>query len=707
LAETVEEALPEENRARPRPRFSLPEGMLPGRPFSLRRLFSEALADALDHRRHIVLLPFGLIAGVILYLGATFEPLGPASAGLALGLAGLACFARFRRARTALRWLVFLTSVAAGFALPSAHAAISGTTMLDAPTVAVIEGRVVERIQSGPDRQTVFVELIGSDAPARLAGLRIVRLIVDDAPPILPDATLSVRARLFEVPGPVAPGAYDPQIHEYFHGVGAYATALDPPVVEASGGSFASFVGWVRGVIAERIDAHLNGSAEAFAVALTIGEQGAISDEDRLAMARAGLAHVISISGLHLTLVAGLSFLLLRLLMAVGPLGSRLPTKAIAAAAGIVVALGYLFISAASVATIRSTIMLALIFAAVIAGRRALTMRNVVLAALVILALSPLEVLRPGFQLSFVAVVALIGVYEGFANRPPRESGPQPFLLRYAGGLAMTSIVAGIATAPYAAFHFQQFAPLGLLGNLLVVPLTGVLILPAGLAAILLIPFGLEGPFFALMGLGIEGMLGVAYWVSSLSGPLTVTPEVSLTALIAVTLGVAWFAFFRHPVRYAGAAAALVFFVLLGWQAPPDLIISDSSQAVAIRTTDGLRLVGSNRTSFSVEAWSQRYGAALAEFDPVGTCDDFGCIAEGVGWRLAVERDFAAAAEDCGTVDVMIARQGAPSGCAVVVIDTEFLRANGTTILTKAEGKFEVRGSFSDLQRPWRAARRP
>ena len=681
--------------------------MLPRRPFSPLRLTLDAVADALDHRRHIILLPFGLITGVLLYLAAGFEPWGAASIGLALCVAGLAVLARLRLAQSAMRWLVFLAASAFGFALPSVHSALFGTAMLNAPTVAVIEGRVVDRIQSGPDRQTVFVELYRSDSPARLAGLRVVRLIVDGAPPILPDSMLSVRARLFDVPGPVAPGAYDPQIHEYFDGVGAYANALDAPSVTPGGGSFAALVGWVRGVIAERIDSHLDGSAESFAVALTIGEQGAISDEDRQAMARAGLAHVISISGLHLTLVAGLAFLLLRILLSLGPLGSRLPTKAIAAAVGIVVALGYLFISAASVATVRSTIMLALIFAAVIVGRRALTMRNVVLAALVIIVVSPLEVLRPGFQLSFVAVVGLIGVYEGFANRAPDVSGQRPWLVRYAGGLAFTSIIAGIATAPYAAFHFQQFAPLGILGNLLVVPLTGVLILPAGLAAILLIPFGLEGPFFWLMGLGIEGMLGVAYWVSSLSGPLTVTPEVSLTALAAVTAGVAWFAFFRHPIRYVGACAALAYFLFFGWQAPPDLIVSDSSQAVAIRTSDGLRLVGSNRSSFSVEAWAQRYGAALADFDAVGNCDDFGCIAEGQGWRLAVDRLFAAAAEDCGTVDVIIARQGAPAGCAAIVITADFLRANGTTTITRQGDEYVVRGSFDDLERPWRAARRP
>ncbi|MEX0627700.1 MAG: ComEC/Rec2 family competence protein, partial [Cucumibacter sp.] len=497
---------------------------------------------------------------------------------------------------------------------------------------------------------------------------------------------------------------------EYFTGVGAYSTALDPPDVTPGSGSFTAVIAGVRALIEARIEAHLSGSAAAFAVALTIGEQGAISEADRRAMARAGLAHVISISGLHLSLVAGLAFLALRLLMAIGPTGDRLPVKAIAAFVAILVALGYLLISAASIATIRSTIMLVLIFAAIIAGRRALTMRNVVLAALVIIAFSPLEVLRPGFQLSFVAVVALIGFYEGLGLRPRRDGGSRPALLRYAGGLALTSIIAGIATAPYAAFHFQQFAPLGILGNLLVVPIVGFLILPAALVGVFLIPLGLEGPFFSLMGTGIEAMLAIAYWVASLSGPLTVTPEVTPLALGVVSIGVAWFAFLRTRARFIGPAAGLGFFMLFGWQAPPDLIVSDSSQAVAIRTVVGLRLVGSNRASFAVEAWSDRFGADLAGFDATGAYDAYGCIAEGAGgWRLAVERSFAAAAEDCGRVEVMIAREEAPAPChaAGIVITQQDLDRHGVTTLTRdPAGALLIRTAFDDIERPWRAGRR-
>ncbi len=666
-----------------------------------------AIGDALEHRRLFVVVPFAVIGGVLVYLGASFEPAPLASAGLVAALAAAALEARRRRALVPLRWLVLALAASAGFALPSLHAFLSGTSMLAEPTAAVIEGVVDERDRSGPDRQTLFVRLTGSDAAERLAGIRRVRVSVDEAPPILPGAAVALRAWLFEVPGPVAPGGYDPQLHGYFAGIGAYASSLEVPTVVAPGTGFAHMVASVRAVIAERIAAHLAAPARAFALALTIGEQGEISEDDRAAMARSGLAHVIAISGLHLSLVAGVAFLVLRALLAIGPTAARVPAKTVAALAAMGVALAYLFISGAGTATVRATIMLGLVLAAVIAGRRALTMRNVTFAALAILALDPVGVLRPGFQLSFAAIVALIGCYEGVRWRPDRARRP-PFV-RYAGALMLTSVIAGIATAPFASFHFQQFAPLGILGNLLAVPIVGFVILPAGFVGVLMIPFGLEAPFLALMGAGIETMLAIAHWVAALSGPLTTTPELGGWTLLAVAAGLGWFAFLRKPIRFAGPAAAFALVLAFGWRPAPSLIVSDSTQAVAIGTTEGLRLIGSNRTSFAVRAWSERFGVDLTGHEAVGACDRLGCVARAAGgWTVAVDRSFAAAAEDCGGVAVLVARAGAPSSCArmSIVITKADLRHGGVQAVREGAAGLWLEPAFSDLARPWRAGRR-
>lgn len=666
-----------------------------------------AIGDALEHRRLIVLVPFAVIVGILVYLGARFEPAPAASAGLVAAVAGLAIAARRRRALTSLRWLMLALAASVGFALPSVHAAVSGTAMLAVPTAAVIEGVVDDRRQAGEGRQTVFVRLTGSDAAERLDGIRRVRMTVDDAPPMLPGTSVSLRAWLFDVPGAVAPGAYDPQLHSYFAGIGAFGSALEMPALTAPGSGFTHLVAAVRAQIAARIAAHLGPPARAFATALIIGEQGEISEADRAAMARAGLAHVIAISGLHLSLVAGVAFLVLRVLLTVGPLGTRVPAKTVAALAAMAVALGYLFISGAGTATVRATIMLGLVLAAVIAGRRALTMRNVTFAALALVAIDPVGVLRPGFQLSFAAVVALIGCYEGLRWRPDRARRPP--VVRYAGALMLTSVIAGIATAPFAAFHFQQFAPLGIVGNLLAVPIVGFVILPAGFVGVLTIPFGLEGPFFAVMGAGIEAMLAIAYWVATLSGPLTTTPEMGAWTLAAVAAGLGWFAFLRKPIRFAGPAVAFALVLAFGWRPAPALIVSDSTQAVAIGTEEGQRLIGSNRTSFAVRAWSERFGVDLTAHEAVGSCDRLGCVARAAGgWEVAVDRSFAAAAEDCGRVAVLVARGGAPAHCRDrgIVITAADLRAGGVHAVRQTTGGLRLEPAFGDLERPWRAGRR-
>ena len=229
----------------------------------------------------------------------------------------------------------------------------------------------------------------------------------------------------------------------------------------------------LRHTIGNRIDTVLSEDTTAIGKAMVVGDQSDITDETREVMAASGLAHIYSISGLHLSIVAGGIYWLLRLALASFPALVAWPNKQISASVGIVAAFLYLLLAGGvdNVPAFRSTLMLALIFGAVLAGRQALTMRNVAIAAIVIILIDPASIFRPSFQLSFAAVVGLIGIYE----LPRPHTSPSGGRLARIGGViaatAWTSLVAGLATLLFSAYHFQQTAPLGVIGNVLALAL--------------------------------------------------------------------------------------------------------------------------------------------------------------------------------------------------------------------------------------------
>lgn len=701
MSETLERP---EAGGRPPP-FGLAKQSVRPRSRALLSALRHDFTDALDQRRLLVALPFAFMLGGGLYCFLPAEPQLWALWPMAFGLVA-ACFAARHRINM-MRGIVLLTVTAMGLALPATHARLFGTGMIGWPGVADISG-TVERVRgAGTARQTVYVALEDVEE-SWLVDVRKLRLNVDDAAPILNGSAFAGRVRLYPVPGPVAPGAYDPQFHDFFDGIGAYGAALDPPRIIPPAQGLTSVVASTRALIVERIHAALPPDQSAIAVALTVGDQSGIPDEVRDRLATAGLAHVLAISGLHLSIVAGLVFLLVRLGFALATGADRWAVKSGAAAAALMVAFAYMLISGGGVATVRATIMLALLLGAVMLGRQALTMRNVAFAALAILILSPTEFLRPGFQLSFSAVVALIGCYEYLSSRR-RDAGPPAggTVLRYVGGLALTSLIAGIATAPFAAFHFQQFAPLGLFANLVAVPIAGFLVLPAALAAVLMIPFGIDAVGWQVMGLGISVVLNVAFATADLTGGLAHAPELGWLAIAAMGAGLAWFAFLRSALRFAGPIIAGLVMLVAGPVPGPDVIVSDSTQAVALRTgEDGsLRLLGSNRTSFAVRAWEERYGAELDNAEPVGLCDRQGCIGAVEGRTVAVTRTYAAAAEECGQVDLLIARGGSPSHCPSTVSRALLEDGGALAIYVEAKG-WRLRPAITDPGRPWRGGSR-
>jgi competence protein ComEC len=330
----------------------------------------------------------------------------------------------------------------------------------------------------------------------------------------------------------------------------------------------------------------------------------------------------------------------------------------------------------------------------------------VALAALAIIVTDPASVFRPSFQLSFAAVVALIGAWEMLRPEDDRDGGWLRQVWAYFAGGALTSIVAGAATLLFSIYHFQQTAPLSVLGNLMSLVLISFVMMPAALIATLLMPFGLEAPFLVVMGWSIDGMLWVASLVAGWSAGISASPLLLPIALGLGLVALAWFTFLTTWHRFIGPVLLVPAVLALALDRPPDLLISDTTQAIAMRGKDGLDLVAGKPDSFAVKVWQDTYAEPI-EPASVLSCDSVGCFGESpAGFKVAVAMDPAAFYEDCGLADLMIMRRPAPAAdCAAgAVIDADTLERGGIQWLRwdRTARKFEVRPAVPPGDRPWR-----
>jgi competence protein ComEC len=672
---------------------------------------ADAIASARDSRRSFVLLPFATIFGMMVYAQLPFEPNRIAQTAVGVALCLLAVLLR---RSPQLQYGLILLAFWAGFCLLSLHGCTFGTNMLSRPTYGAFEARVAEVVSATPDSQRILVYDFKPLSEDRSPPIRMARIVAPAEPLLRSGDIISGSMRLVPVPGPILPGAYDGQFHSYFAGIGAYGTVTSnfAMAAPATGMNPAAWIEEARSTIGRRIDYVLDGSSAAIGRAMVVGDQSAITDETRELMATSGLAHIYSISGLHLSIVAGGMFWLVRLGLAALPVTARrLPVKRIAACFGLAAAVGYLALAGglANVPALRSALMLALIFGAVLAGRRALTMRNVALAALLIIAIDPSSVFRPSFQLSFAAVVGLIGTYELPRRTADKQVNWTRRIISTVWGTALTSFIAGTATLLFSAYHFQQTAPLGVIGNVLVLPLVSLVIMPFALLSVLAMLFSFESPFLQIMGWGIDRMVDVAALVAHWSEGLSGNPLLTSISLVIGVGALAWFAFLNSWWRFLGPALALPMILIFGFDQRPDLLIADSTQAVALRSGNSMGLITGRTGSFAVDVWSQHYQQAIEAASSNTRCDSLGCIARTEQFSVAVVKNAAAFAEDCGLNDLLIARVPAPHTCSKKqIIDADDLRTGGVHWLAwdQSVGQFKVRTAIPNVSRPWRVAPR-
>ncbi|MBS0517421.1 MAG: ComEC/Rec2 family competence protein, partial [Proteobacteria bacterium] len=589
-----------------------------------------------------------------------------------------------------------------------------------------VEGRIAD-IQRLPEGVRVVLEAVrlkGRGAPpAELAPARLRVSLSRGAPVLGVGDRLLVLANLSPPPGPAAPGAFDFQRTAWYQRIGAVGYAIAPAVVIEHGtpDGLIRTIDGLRAEVTARILKALPGPEGGVAAALLTGEQSAVPRDIVQAMRDSGLAHILSISGLHIVFVVGLVMSGLRYGIALfSPLALRVDAKKVAAVLALLVALFYTALAGAPVPAQRACAMAAFALLAILLDRTALSLRLVAWSAVIVLLAAPEALTGASFQMSFAAVIALIAAWEGAAGWRRRlhdrsERSVRPWLWRPLAALGAslaTTLVASVATGAFAAYHFNRLSFLGVGANLLGVPLTGFWIMPWGLLAMLLMPFGLERLALVPMGWGIEGLDGIARHVSAWPQAAMLVPSLPGASLWLLTLGGLWLCLWRRRWRLAGLPVVALG-LMLGPVPAPDLLMSEDGRILALRDSHGVLQVASARTDrFVTEAWARRSGQegarkwnASAEEQALGLgCRTGLCRWQKGPWKVALVSDDQRLAEACATADVVLATVDARARCRGprLVIDRRDAWHEGAQALWLDEtGLRRVTANAVRGNRPW------
>lgn len=676
-----------------------------------------ALADVLvaERSRWLLWVPVLLAVGIATaFAQPALPPLRTGVGALASAgviVAGASALLRRNPARLAVALAAALLLGGFGLAVLRTHAATA--PVLERPGMQQVIARVVTAEQTDKGQRLLLADPRRTDGTTLGLPTRL-RINLRHADGFVPGDLISVRARLQPPMGPALPGGFDYARQAFFEGLGAVGYGLGRAVlVEPSPPGGLIDVAAMRSRTTARLAELAPGDAGAIAAALLTGARAGITDEVWRDFQVSGLAHILSISGLHMVLVAGAVMGLIRYALAlIEPLALRVPVRKVAALVAILVAGFYMLLAGATVPTQRSFVMIAIGLMAVIVDRDPISMRLLAWAALVVLVIRPESVLGASFQLSFAAVTALIAVYEAPAVRERlrslRADSPSIRAASYLGGVTATTVIAGLATAPFGAFHFQTVPTYGVLANLFAVPVTSFWIMPAGLATLVLMPLGLDGWSMPVMASGIAVLLWIAHAAAALPGAAVTVGLMPTTALVLVGFGGLWLALWLRPWRWAGLVPLAVGVGLALLHRPPDLLVAADLQMAAARLDDGrVALVEWRGDRLRRDSWLKGLGVSEPHVEvgvraaAVGgfACDPAGCVLQRPDMSVALVRRADALAEDCRRATLVVADVGRCDP-PTRFIDWRAARASQGMALYFGEDRVDVR-TVRDSRGAW------
>jgi competence protein ComEC len=700
----------------------------------MRSLAAEAAAQL---ERVFLWVPVAFGLGAAVYLALKQEPpLWPAAGAAAVLAIGATILGAWGRGRVLKAALILAAAAAAGFAiakLRSDH--VAAPIVPSGLGVVQVQGFVVDVDSPSPKGPRLLIAPIRvGDLDAARLPLR-VRIVMPPGPPPPPGAAISVETLLDPPPVPAAPGAYDFARDAWFNGEGGVGLALAPPVsIDLPSPPWRlrlqMAVNAFRWRVAESLAADLDramgghaGDAAGLAIAVTTSHQDWLSASARDDLRAAGLAHMLAIAGLHTAALSGFVFFFVRLLIAAWPwLAVRVSGKKIAALAGLAAVGAYLVLSGAHPAARRAAITAGVAFGAILLDRRAVSLRSLALAALIVLIGEPEAVVQPGFEMSFCATAALIALAEVWprARQSKGLAGPIAWLQRSRDGLIalfMVSLVAGAATAPFAIQHFNRVANYGVLANLTADLLASAVMMPALAVALLLeiIGHGAATPALFVAGWAARSILWLAHVFAhapAAAGSAVAAPEV---ALALSYLGIIFICLWKGRLRWiAFPLAAAV--VLWPRPAPPLIWIAADGADAALALKGQEVVLRPGVRGYSTDLWAQRRGLAVpadmktargALFD----CDYWSCVARpgiepaiGLWWTRRKPKP-ARLSELCAGADILVLRAeiARPVACRsrLVLTPADFVRGGAAEVYAAPHGWRIVWSQPLRGHRPW------
>ncbi len=637
--------------------------------------FAQAVSEQRD--RWFLWCPVAVTAGVAGYFALPREP-DILVFVIAAVIAGLSIPVLLYR-RVSLKLLLMFCLLLGFVAAKVRTEYVQPKTLLATTPTTIIIGKVV-RFENRPGRRTRLLLRIESAEGIKPSALPdIVRITGrGQAPGLLHGDRVRVKARLFPLPSPSRPRGYDFGRNLWFQGIGAtgfyYGAVRKIGAQPASRFDIKRRLQALRNLISRRISDAMPNKAGGVAIALITGDRGQLDKQVASNLRKAGLAHILAISGLHMSLVAGGMFWLVRALLALSrPLVLNFPIKKWAALAGILTGAFYLTISGASIATQRAFIMLLIMFVAILVDRPAISMRNLAIAALVIVLARPEAVFTAGFQMSFMAVVGLIGFYEWArnwrANRPialNQRKAPRRWFGkagRFIAGIAITTLIASIFTGLPAAFHFNKIAVFSLAGNIFALPVVSLLVMPGAILSVLLMPLGLEHLGTAVMEFGINLVVNHAQRVADLPNAQILTPELSTVSAIVVAAGLLWACLWRGPVKALALIPIGLGLLTISNIRQPDILVSKFGKNVAIRDNQGrLVLADSKKSRFAARRWLVSNGEGVSPKQAAARsgwqCEEKICLAEIANSKIAyLKRGAKPQKTLCNNLDIIISAE--------------------------------------------------
>jgi len=640
----------------------------------------------LAQRGSLVLwVPVLLGLGMGLYFALRDEP-EPWQLGV-VALAGLGLLGLSLRLGDLLAPLAFGAAlVAGGLALAGARAHQIAAPVLEFRYYGPIQGRIVaiDRAASDVPRITLDRVVLDDVAPDRTPARVRLSLQGDQRwLQAVPGTVVILTGHLSPPAGPSEPGDFDFRRTAWFARLGAVGYTANPVLtLQPAPDGAALWLSRLRSTLSGHVQARIAGDPGGYAAAVMTGDRSGLSIAATYAMRDSNLYHLVSISGMHMGMLVAVVFGMVRGGVALVPwVALRISSKKVAASVALPVAAFYLALAGRDVATERAFVMVAVMLVAILLDRQALTLRSVAMAAVIVLLLRPESLINAGFQMSFAAVVALVAVFQAI-NRLPRIRHWAGKLALQAGLVVLSSLVAGLATAPFAAAQFNRVAHYGLPANLLAVPAMGLLVMPGAVAMAILGPLGLDRPAVWIVDIGARWILWVSEGVAALDGAVSAVISPPGVVLPLFTCGALVVVLWQGRARWAGLALPLVALALWVTVPRPALLVAETGALSGVMTAQGRALTKPTGDGYAATNWLENDGEVVDQATAAGRADlgaglrrwafDLGGVAV-----LQVSGQTALAlVQGCDGADILIANV-ATGARPCLVLDPVRLRQTG------------------------------